>query len=292
MKTLIIGAQGNLGIQLCKVITDHIAWDRNDVDVTDSGSLRDKVSALRGEIGSIINCVAYNDVDGAETNPDIAQKLNVDLPHQLAELANELDIPLLHYSTGYVFDGQQNSYDENDEPSPLSVYGQSKADGEKEVLTIAKKFFIVRTNLLFGPKGESEISKRSVVDTLREVGMARKILSAGDDAISSFTYTPDLARASYDLLLGDQPPGIYHLINEGQGSWYDLAREIFTILDWQIVDQETDLAPDQNIICIKRVSVDTFNQPAKRPKQAVLANTKLPKLRSWQEALAEYLQSK
>lgn len=288
-KVLILGANGNLGVQLCKVIVDNIAWDRADVDVTDAQALRDKILGLRGEISAIINCVAYNDVDGAETNPELAQKLNVDLPSQLAALANELDITLLHYSTGYVFDGQQDSYNEADEPSPLSVYGRSKADGEKAVTDVAKKFFVVRTNLLFGPKGESEISKRSVVDTLREVGTARKILSAGDDAISSFTYTPDLALASHDFLLSDQPSGIYHLVNEGQGSWYDLAYEIFTILGWQIVEQEDQLIDGENIICIKRVSVDTFNQPAKRPKKAILANTKLPKLRSWQEALAEYL---
>jgi dTDP-4-dehydrorhamnose reductase len=285
---LILGAQGNLGCQLKKIIPSHIAWSRGDADLTNPQEAREKILALQGHISGIINCVAYNDVDGAESNTILARSLNTELPRTLAHIANELDIPLLHYSTGYVFSGNKRSYNELDTPNPISVYGQSKADGEQAVAEIAKKYYIIRTNLLFGPKGASEASKRSVVDTMYTVGLAQHHLKGITDEYSSFTYTPDLAKASYELLAEKAQSGMYHIINEGSGSWYGLAVEIFTQLGWDIT--EIPLAePKDRLIAIEKVTSDAFTRPAKRPKHAVLENTKLKKLRTWQEALKDYL---
>ncbi len=272
---LILGAQGNLGCQLQQVFPDHIAWDRNDVDVTDTVTLRQNITALRGKISAIINCVAYNDVDGAESHAEIARILNTDTPRILAELANELGVPLLHYSTGYVFSGNKQSYNEIDVPDPVSVYGRTKADGEQAVVATAQQYYIVRTNLLFGPQGKSEASKKSVVDVMRDVGIMQGKLKGITDEESSFTYTPDLANATKALLEGSFAPGIYHVVNEGTGSWYDIASQIFTTLG--------------KTITIEKVTADAFKRAAQRPRYAVLANTKLPKLRTWQEALKDYL---
>ncbi len=284
---LILGANGNLGCQLQKLLPTATAWDRSDVDLTDFENAKEKIKTLQG-LEAIINCVAYNDVDGAETNKDIAKKLNVEVPKMLAGLCAELQIPLVHFSTGYVFSGSKQSYEENDQPDPISVYGKTKADGEYAISETTSQYYIIRTNLLFGPKGQSEASKRSVVDVMLEIGATAHHLKGITDEISSFTYTPDLAKATLELMQSHKPAGIYHLINEGVGSWYDLAVEIFTCLGWNITEIPLP-EPKEKLIAIEKVTSDTFQRAAKRPTHAVLKNTKLPHLRSWQEALKDYL---
>jgi dTDP-4-dehydrorhamnose reductase len=286
---LILGAKGNLGSQLHHLLPQAIAWDRDDIDLTDTQSAQEKIRSTKN-VEVIINCVAYNDVDGAESNTDVATMLNVKVPTMLAKLASELDITLVHFSTGYVFSGKKSSYEEHDKPDPISVYGQTKADGEHAVKEFAKHYYIVRTNLLFGPKGQSETSKQSVVEIMREVGTSQQHLKGITDEISSFTYTPDLAEATIHLLKNKKPKGVYHLVNEGTGSWYDLAVEIFTILGWKITEIPLP-EPKEKLIAIEKITSDSFVRAAKRPTHAVLKNTKLPKLRTWQEALKAYLKN-
>lgn len=286
---LILGAKGNLGSQLRLLLPHATAWDRDDIDLTDTENAQEKIKSIEG-LEAIINCVAYNDVDGAESNTEIAITLNVKVPTMLAKLATELNIPLMHFSTGYVFSGKKTSYDETDKPDPVSIYGHTKADGEHAVKENAKHYYIVRTNLLFGPKGESDASKQSVVDIMREVGTTQHHLKGITDEISSFTYTPELAKASIHLLQSKKPSGVYHLVNEGAGSWYDLAVEIFTILDWNITEIPLP-EPKDKLIAIEKVSSDSFVRAAKRPTHAVLNNTKLTKLRTWQSALTIYLRN-
>ncbi len=264
-----------LGGQFVKILKNPVGWDRDDCDVTKYDELAAKIRNLNPLPSVIINCAAFNDVDGAEIKPDAAFKLNKEAVGNLAKIASKLDITLVHFSTNYVFDGGQEEYAENDEPRPISVYGASKAEGEKEVEKHAKKFYIIRTSVLFGPKGESELSKKSFIDLMLALKDAEYDIKAVSDETNSITYAPDLATAVERMIEDRYPYGIYHITNQGSASWYNLAQEIFSIKKIPV-----------NVV---PVSSDEFPRKAQRPKKALLLNTKFPPLRPWQEALKEYL---
>ena len=181
----------------------------------------------------------------------------------------------MHYSTNYVFDGTQGEYAETDAPSPLSVYGRSKQGGEQAVVAAGGRCYVVRTSVIFGPKGQSGLSKRSFVDLMLDLASGRDVIQAVDDEINSLTYAPDLARATRRLLEDAPAAGVYHLVNEGAASWCDFAREIF-----RIAGKKVTVVP---------VSSDRFPRKARRPARAVLVNTRRPRLRPWREALSELL---
>lgn len=274
---LILGCKGTLGGQLMKLYPAATGWDREEVDVLDFASLRARVASLPSAPDAIINCVAFNDVDGAEDRPHQALSLNEDFPGKLAEFTRELGIPLVHYSTNYVFDGAQGEYVETDSPSPLSTYGRSKWGGEQRIAGVGAHAYVVRTAVIFGPKGESDLSKKSFVDLMRDLSAKRDTIQAVSDEINSITYAPDLAAATKALLDRLPDPGIYHVTNRGSASWFDLAAEIF-----RITGKSINLLP---------VPSSHFPRKALRPPKAVLHNTKLPELRPWQDALAEFLAS-
>ena len=270
---LILGARGTLGGQLRGLYPMATGWDIEDLNVLDFDALRARVEALAP--GAIVNSVAFNDVDGAEDRPEQAFALNAEFPGRLARLAAAGGIPLVHYSTNYVFDGAQGEYTETDAPSPLSVYGLSKLGGEQAVAAAGGRCYVVRTSVIFGPKGESGLSKRSFVDLMLDLASGRDVIQAVDDEINSLTYAPDLARATRRLLEDAPAAGVYHLANEGAASWCDFAREIF-----RIAGKNVTVVP---------VSSAQFPRKAKRPARAVLVNTRRPRLRPWQEALSELL---
>jgi dTDP-4-dehydrorhamnose reductase len=274
-KVLILGCKGTLGGQLLKLYPEATGWDREDIDVLDFRALQERIAALDSPPEAIINCVAFNDVDGAEDRPQPAFALNQDFPGRLARLTGQLGIPLLTYSTNYVFDGVQGEYRETDAPAPLSVYGNSKWGGEQQVAQSAGLCYIVRTAVIFGPKGESDLSKKSFVDLMRDLSATRDTIQAVADEINSVTYAPDLAAATRDLLERRPSAGIYHLTNGGSASWFDLAREIFRL--------------DGKTVNLLPVPSTHFPRKALRPAKAILHNTRLPELRPWQEALAEFL---
>ena len=270
---LILGARGTLGGQLRGLYPMATGWDIEDLNVLDFDALRARVEALAP--GAIVNCVAFNDVDGAEDRPEQAFALNAEFPGRLARLVAARGIPLVHYSTNYVFDGVQGEYAETDAPSPLSAYGRSKLGGEQAVAAAGGRCYVVRTSVIFGPKGESGLSKRSFVDLMLDLASRRDLIQAVDDEINSLTYAPDLARATRRLLEDAPAGGVYHLANEGAASWCDFAREIF-----RIAGKNVTVVP---------VSSAQFPRKARRPARAVLVNTRRPRLRPWQEALAELL---
>ena len=258
-----------------KLYPEATGWDREDVDVLDFPSLRARVAALDSVPDAVINCVAFNDVDGAEERPQPAFALNEEFPGKLAQFARELAIPLVHYSTNYVFDGVQGDYVETDRPAPLSVYGRSKWGGEQRIAESVGHSYVVRTAVIFGPKGASDLSKKSFVDLMRDLSVKRDTIQAVADEINSVTYAPDLAAATQGLLDRLPEPGIYHVTNSGGASWFDLAGEIFRIAG--------------NTINLLPVPSTHFPRKALRPPKAILHNTKLPELRSWQAALGEFL---
>lgn len=278
-RTLILGARGMLGTQLRALYSDAVAWDREDADVLDSAQFRAKVLALDPAPDVIVNCVAYNNVDGAEDQPDAAFALNGEFPGRLADLAAEIGAALVHYSSNYVFDGLIGEYAEDAVPSPLSVYGQSKLEGEHQIAKrAANTWYVLRTAVLFGPKGESEVSKRSFVDLMLDLAASRDRVSAVSDEVNSVTYAPDLAAITRDVLASRPPSGIYHAVNSDEASWYDFACEIF-----RQVHKAVEVLP---------VPASQMPRKARRPCRAVLRNTKLPPVRTWQAALEEFIREK
>ena len=276
-KVLVLGAKGTLGGQLMKLYPEAVGWDREEVDVLDFPALHAKVGGLGFTPDAVINCAAFNDVDGAEARAEEAFALNAVFPGKLARCTAEMGVPLVHYSTNYVFDGARGEYTEDAAPAPLSVYGRSKLQGERQVLESGGVCYVVRTAVIFGPKGRSELSKKSFVDLMLDLAAKRDTVQAVSDEINSVTYAPDLAAVTHCLLATQPPPGIYHAANSGEASWFDFAREIF-----RIAGSNAAVVP---------VPSSTFPRKAARPARAILVNTKLPPLRPWQAALGEFLRS-
>jgi dTDP-4-dehydrorhamnose reductase len=274
-RVLVLGAKGTLGGQLMRLYPEAIGWDREDVDVLDPAALRSRLDGLGFVPLAVLNCVAFNDVDGAEDYPERAFALNAEFPGRLAQWTREKSVPLVHYSTNYVFDGARGEYRESDAPSPLSAYGHSKWRGEQLVAVNGGQWYVVRTAVMFGPKGASELSKKSFVDIMVDLAAKRDSIEAVADEVNSVTYAVDLAAGTRSLLEAAPPAGIYHVTNGGEASWYDFAREIY-----RITGKSTTVLP---------VPSTRFPRKAKRPPRAILLNTLLPPMRTWQEALADFL---
>lgn len=283
MKILILGARGNLGVQLTKVFSeDHevLAWDREELDVLDQALLSERVREANPQV--IINTVAYNAVDKCEDPLDLplALRLNGELPGILADLALGLKAVLVHYSTDYVFSGteEKQSFSEYETPNPVNKYGASKFQGEREILKRSENgldFFLIRTSKLFGPKGVSLQAKPSFFDIMSDLAQNKEELTVVNEELSCFTYTPDLAAATKRLVESAALPGIYHLVNEGPVTWFGAAQELFKL--------------KKKSITLRALRSENLLRAARRPKYSVLMNTKTKRLRSWQEALKEYL---
>ena len=281
MKVLILGAQGNLGGQLMLTFgSEAIGWDRADLNITNRNEVLTKISDLKPEI--IINAIAYNTVDKCEADEseyNLANKLNGEAVGYLADAAIKIRATLVHYSTDYVFSGEDKSgYVEDAKPGPINHYGQSKLLGEKVLYTKSVqglKYYLIRTSKLFGPKGKSGFSKLSFFDLMLNLAREKTELKVVDEEFSCFTYTVDLAERTQELLNQKYPFGVYHLVNSGPATWYGALTQLFKIAG----------------INVKLITVgsEEFPRPAQRPKSSVLLNTKIPPLRDLSEALAAYL---
>lgn len=282
---MILGSQGNLGFQFIKELEpDHevFAFDKEDFDVLDKNELLKHLQEVRPEI--LINCVAYNAVDQAETKDgyEAALLLNRDLPARLASLALEFGFLLVHFSTDYVFSGldTKQSFSEHDTPNPINKYGESKFLGEVEIKRLADKglgFYIIRTSKLFGPKREEIIAKPSFFDIMLKLSQDKKELTIVNEELSCFTYTPDLAAASARLFISRPAYGIYHIVNEKPVSWYEAAIELFRQAKKEVI--------------IRPVRSENLERLARRPKFSILDNNKVKKLRPYQDALKDYLKT-
>lgn len=281
MKILITGSKGMLGQYIAQVFSEHdlVAMDRKELDITNENDVNSKVSQVKPDI--IINCAAYNNVDKAESEPDLANLINRYAVGFLAKAAKNNNALLIHYSTDYVFDGiKEKGYIETDTPNPQSVYGFSKLLGEQEVQKNADKYYIIRTSRIFGKQGSTENAKKTFVDLIIETAQKNNYkIKAIDEEYALPTYGFDLALKTKEIIENSKklPYGIYHAANSGQPcTWYGFACEIFDIKNLEVE--------------IEKVSGDAFGKrPAKRLKYSILNNTKLKSMRSWEEALKEYL---
>jgi len=277
-KVLILGAKGMLGQALVQAFCDDkvFAWDIEDLDITNQDEVSNNILHLSPDI--IINAVGINAVDKIEEDEifyALAKKVNGDAVLHLVNIANQLQIPLVHYSSDYIFDGETGEdIDEHTIPNPQSKYAETKLLGEQHA-TKADKHYVIRLSRLFGNPGISDGIKKSFIDLMIEVSKKQDYLPGIVDEVASLTYAPDLANFTKQLVHGKYPYGVYHGSNEGGASWYDWAKQIFEL---------------KNIdIAMKKVQADSFVRAAKRPAYSVLKNTKGPKQQHWKDALKEFL---
>ncbi len=276
MKAMIIGATGLLGKTLMHEWSgdEVVGLGSRDVDICDADKVREVVERLRPEW--IVLAAAYTDVDGCESNPDLAFAVNRDGAVNVAEAAKRVRAKLLFLSSDYVFDGKKTSpYEIEDARNPQSVYGQSKAEAEIRLLEMMPECCIARTSWIFG------IGGKCFPDTILKLAASRSALDVVNDQRGCPTYTVDLSRAIIELCRKNAG-GIVHVNNAGDCSWFEFAREIV---------KGAGLATE-----VRPVSSQQMKRPAPRPAYSVLSAKSLQQsgitMPTWQDALQRYLQER
>lgn len=278
MNWLVTGGSGQLGIAVSEELDSRgitfTAVGSKDLDITNSKNINDFIAQNIPSV--IVNCAAWTDVDGAESNEESAANVNSRGAENLAKAAQSTGARLIHISTDYVFSGEnQNPFEIFDQIDPQSAYGRTKADGEKKVLaTYPQDSYILRTAWLYSAKGKN-FAKTMARLALNEDGEVRVV----NDQMGQPTSAVDLAKQIVDLGLSAAPAGIYHSTNAGQASWYEFAQEIFKLTGVDVGR-------------VTPVSSSECPRPAKRPSYSVLSHdawvkTSVKPLRDWRIALAE-----
>ncbi|WP_298498917.1 dTDP-4-dehydrorhamnose reductase [uncultured Methanobrevibacter sp.] len=276
MKILITGSNGMLGHDLEDVLKDThelILTTSKTLDITDKDKTIDFIVENKPDV--VINCAAYTDVDGCETNQELAYAVNGDGVRNLALGCRQIDCPLVHISTDYVFDGTaRDPIEEDGEIGPISVYGKSKLKGEQAIQEILDKYYILRTAWLYGING------KNFPKTMLELAKNHSEITVVYDEVGTPTYTPDLAYGISQIIETDYY-GIYHLTNSGSCSWCEFAKYIF-----EIAGADVRVIP---------VTASEFSRPAPRPSYSVLKNKRwiengFEPLRDYREAIKEYIE--
>ncbi|MFH1386102.1 MAG: dTDP-4-dehydrorhamnose reductase [bacterium] len=280
MNILIIGADGQLGSDLCKEIdkNEQTPLTIKDIDITDKNKTFSIIKKHQPNI--VINTAAYNKVDDSEENDELAFRINALGTKYLALACRESGATLVHLSTDYVFDGHKREpYVETDLPNPRSAYGISKLAGEYYVKYLVDKHFIVRTASLFGSAGCLGKGGGNFVENIIKSSKTNTEIKVVGDEIMSPTYSVHLARKINELCRTEHY-GLYHITNNGECSWYEFACKIFELLK---IDAK-----------VTKIKSTEYKTKAQRPMYSVLRNAKLQSLGlddlpSWQEALKAYL---
>lgn len=279
---LVTGSKGQLGSELALVSAAYQSFsflyiDKEEVDITDE--LAFNRYASQHKIDYIINCAAYTAVDLAETEQEMCRRVNELAPEILAKFCKQRGVRLIHISTDYVFDGKTNMpIKEDDLTNPLSVYGKTKLEGDKKVLSILERVYIVRTAWVYSVFG------KNFVKTMLSLGKQRDQLNVVMDQVGSPTNARDLAKAILTIIENierdNDHPGIYNYSNEGVLSWFDFATAIFQIT---------------GITCkVSPIPATAYPTPAKRPTFSVLDKSKIKKtfniqIPYWRDSLTETL---
>ena len=279
MKLLVTGYKGQLGYDVVNEAhsrgIEAVGVDIDEMDITNAQQVNDVIKA--GNYDALVHCAAWTAVDKAE-EPELLDKVravNATGTQNIVNVCKELGIPVMYFSTDYVFDGQGTTpWNEYDERHPLNVYGQTKYEGELAVEAYPKHF-IIRIAWVFGKNGNNFIK------TMLRLGKERGAVSVVNDQIGNPTYTFDLSKLVVDMIQTDKY-GIYHATNSGDFiSWYDFACEIFK-------------QAEMNDVKVTPVDSNAFPAKAERPKNSRMNQTELDKngfnrLPAWQDALARYL---
>ena len=278
MTWLITGGTGQLGTALSWELTKrglpYQSFGSKELDVTQNESLNALIEEIAPRV--IINCAAWTDVDGAEASVQAADLVNRFGAKNIAIAAKKCSAKLVHISTDYVFSGEkQEPWQEETVKNPQSSYGRTKADGEDSVLTeYPESSLVVRTAWLYSPWGKNfaKTMTRLALEGKSEVRVV-------NDQCGQPTSATDLANQIISLVLTDTSNGIYHGTNSGEATWFDFAREIFTILN-------------EDLSRVVPVSSSEYPQSARRPSYSVLGHVAwkkagVPPMRDWRHALAE-----
>jgi dTDP-4-dehydrorhamnose reductase len=243
-------------------------FDRDSLDLADPDQIVERVRELKP--GLIVNAAAYTAVDRAESEPELAMRINADAPRILAEEALRLGAVLIHYSTDYVFDGTKPvPYVEADAPSPINIYGKSKLEGERGILATGCRHLILRTSWVYGARGANFLL------TMLRLARERRELRVVDDQIGAPTWCRDIAAATARASAGGIE-GLFHLTARGKTSWCGFARKIL-----EIAGIATPVIP---------ISSNEFRSVAKRPANSLLSCAKLKtfgiELADWSHSLS------
>jgi dTDP-4-dehydrorhamnose reductase len=283
MKIVILGAGGRLGAALMREYRekyDLVGFNHAQLDLANLDDVRGKLGAMNFDV--LINAAAFTNVDACETERDRAFLINAEAAGVLAEICNEKDAKLIHFSTDYVFDGQKRApYTEDDQANPISLYGESKLTGEKNVLVAENGHLVVRVSWVFGP------DRPSFIDAMIKRAQQDEKIDAISDKFSTPTYTYDIARMLPQLFDRGVAGGILHFANAGKCTWQEYAQ-------WAL-----DCCGDAGIP-LKATTVgaltlkDMSNWVARRPVYSVLSTAKYMELtgatpRAWREAVNEYI---
>lgn len=289
MRILLFGKNGQVGkalVPLLMPLGGIVAMGHKDVDVADSNRLQDVLQTFKPEL--VINAVAYTKVDQAETEKDIAWKVNAEAPGVMMEELNKWKGTLIHFSTDYVFDGMKYSpYMEEDIPNPINEYGRSKYGGEGLIKERGDRYVILRTSWVYA------VDTKNFVSNIVRWASGQKEISIVDDQIGSPTWAKMLAEQTARLLIRrrvldniDEITGVYHCAGRGAVSRYDLARKVLSLTQSPVGYESTVAIP---------VKSGQFPSPALRPSYTALDCTKFEKafdvtLPNWDLSLAEALQ--
>jgi dTDP-4-dehydrorhamnose reductase len=271
MKIMIIGANGQLGTDLVKALTgeDVIPLTHKDIEITEFSNVQEVVEGVRPDL--IINTAAYHNVPLCEEKPELAFKVNALGVRNLAMICEERSIKLMHISTDYVFDGLKGApYVESDQPNPLNTYGISKLAGEFFVRWV-REHYIVRVASLFGTTGCRAKGGTNFVEVMLRLAKKRRQINVTPTVFCSPTYTVDAAIKIGEIIKNGKP-GLYHVTNRGECSWYEFAKEIFS----------------QAGVKIEVLPVEE-KDAVRRPRYSALRSERIEQPRDWRDALRDYL---
>jgi dTDP-4-dehydrorhamnose reductase len=280
MKLAVIGANGQLGTDLVEVLsTEHEVIELNhaDIEITSIDSVKNVLSSIKADV--VLNTAAYHIVPEAEKFPEKAFLINGVGPLNLAKVCQDLNIPLVHYSTDYVFDGEkQKPYTEDDRPNPLSVYANTKLTGEYFALNYSDKSYVIRVSGIYG-KVPCRAKGGNFVTTMIKLAKEKPEVRVVNDEVLTPTPTYWIAKNTAELIKTNAF-GLYHMSCQGEVSWYEFAKVI-----WETLGLKTPLYS---------ASVKDFPLAVKRPFYSVLENKNLKKfgidiMPEWKEALKQFL---
>src|SRR6267143_947687 len=283
MKIIILGTGGRLGAALLREYRDKFevtGFDRTQLHLYDMNGVREKLQETDFDV--LINAAGFTKVDLCETEPDRAFLINAEAPRVVAEICDEKNARLIHFSTDYVFDGDKREpYTEEDEASPISAYGESKLTGENNVLAVQNQNLVVRVSWVFGP------DRPSFIDAMVQQAQENDEVDAVADKFSTPTYTLDIAAMLPRFFDGNVSGGILHFANAGQCSWQEYAQ-------WAVdCCHDAGLPLKAKTIGARKLR-DMTNWIAHRPVYSVLSTAKYTKLtglspRTWREAVSDYI---
>ena len=280
MKILITGINGQVGHALMRELTDHelIGLTRQDCDLTNVDQIKQVIDQHQPDL--IINPAAYTKVDQAEDEPELAFRINRDAPKVMAEKAREYHIPLIHFSTDYVFDGEKKeAYVEDDPTHPLGVYGQSKCAGEEAIQEVGGLTYIFRTSWVYSNIGHNFYL------TMKKLSQEREEIKVVADQTGVPTSNQFIAQQIKAIIpkLTDNNTGVYHLVPDGSCSWYQFAKTIIA---------QTN--PKFNLEHLYAIQTHEFPTKTKRPANSILSNAKIKQtfnlqFNDWSEELLKII---